>query len=546
MKDRAIEIIKNKQAVLGLELGSTRVKGILLGPDQEILASGSCEWENTLDKDTDAGGTVGVWTYSLEEVHYAISKSYGMVTDNLRQQYGVDLEGLACLGISAMMHGYLVFNAEGELLVPFRTWRNNITAEAASELTSVFQYPIPQRWSIAHLYQAMLRGEEHVRDVAYITTLAGYVHWLLSGQKVLGICDASGMFPIDLEEQGFDRKRMDKFDRYVVERGLPQPWKLADIFPRVLMAGEEAGELSEQGNRILDPSGKLASGCLMCPPEGDAGTGMVATNCVRPKTGNVSAGTSVFAMIVLEKELSAVHEEIDLVCTPDGNLAGMAHSNNCTSDYDAWIELFRQAFHVLGFNISTWDLYDKLLAAALSADKDAGGLLSYCYVSGEHITGFSEGRPLVVRPPHAPFGIGNFMRSLLFSSLCALRTGLDVLTETESVQVERICGHGGFFKSGEVGQKVMAAAMKTSVSVLQGAGEGGAWGMALLARFACLGRDGGNISLADFLDETMDKSQDSLIEPEPDDVEGFEAFFRRYHKGLPIESAAVEFLSGEV
>jgi sugar (pentulose or hexulose) kinase len=436
------------------------------------------------------------------------------------------------------MHGYVALDADGKLLVSFRTWRNNITEPASTELTALLNSPIAQRWTIAHLYQAILNGEEHVARISHVTTIAGYVHWRLTGKRTVGTDEASGMFPIDPATGDFDAAAVDRFDALIADRKLP--WKLREILPAVVSAGEDAGSLTNDGARLLDPSGTLRAGTRMCPPEGDAGTGMIATNSVRPRTGNVSAGTSVFAMLVLERPLSRVHPEIDLVLTPDGKQVAMAHSNNCTSDFDAWIALFGEAARVLGMDVPDGDLYAKLMPLALDGDPDAGGLLSYGYVSGEHVTGFSEGRPLFARRPDSSFTLPNFIRAHLFASLGALRTGLDILTREEGVRVEEIRGHGGFFKTPTVGQRIMAAATQTPVSVLETAGEGGAWGMALLAAY--LVREDRNVQLADFLDEVFADSIGSAVEPDADDVRGFDEFFERYTRGLPIEAAAVEKL----
>lgn len=525
-----MELIEQGKAVLGVELGSTRIKATIIGADYKPLASGSHGWENQL--------VDGIWTYPMDGVWEGIASCFADLADDTSSRYGVKLNRLAAAGVSGMMHGYVALDAEGNLLVPFRTWRNNITAQASEALTDLLDYPIAQRWTIAHLYQAILNGEDHVQKLAHVTTIAGYVHWRLTGERVLGTDEASGVFPIDPETGEFDMRKIKAFDDQIASRELP--WKLADLLPKVVPAGESAGTLTEAGARLLDPSGSLEPGIPMCPPEGDAGTGMIATNSVRPRTGNVSAGTSVFAMLVLEKELSRVHPEIDLVLTPDGNQVAMAHSNNCTSDFDAWISLFSQAAKALGLELGDGDLYAKLMPLALEGDPDAGGLLSYGYVSGEHVTGFSEGRPLFVRKSDGAFTLPNFIRAHLFAALGALRTGLDILTKEEGVRVEEIRGHGGFFKTPEVGQRIMAAATGTPVSVLETAGEGGAWGMALLAAY--LVREDRGVSLPDFLDRVFASSAGSAVEPDPEDVRGFNEFFARYTKGLPIESAAVKHL----
>ena len=523
------EMIQGGQAVLGIEMGSTRIKAVLIDTDNQPVASGGHGWENTLAD--------GVWTYPLEEVWAGLQSAFSDLQKNVEAQYGVVLKNVKALGISGMMHGYVVFDADDNHLVPFRTWRNNITGPASEELTRLFDYPIPQRWSIAHLYQSILNKEEHVGQIAHMTTLAGYVHWKLTGQRVMGVGEASGMFPIDINTQGFNRELAEKFDAHVADQGFS--WTLNEILPQVLCAGESAGALSEEGAKLLDPAGNLAAGVPLCPPEGDAGTGMVATNSVGVRTGNVSAGTSVFAMLVLEKELSKAHHEIDLVTTPDGKLVGMAHSNNCTSDYDAWIGLLGQAAEVLGAEVSTADLYDKLLGEALKGDPDCGGLLSFGYISGEHMTGFSEGRPLFARSSNSNFTLANFIRSHLFTALCALRTGLNILMEEEGVEVDEIRGHGGFFKTADVGQRIMAAATKSPVSILETAGEGGAWGIALLASFMI----NSDVTLPEFLNDVFADSMGAAVQPDPKDVDGFNQFFERYHKGLAIEQAAVESLA---
>jgi sugar (pentulose or hexulose) kinase len=525
------EMIRSGQAVLGIEMGSTRIKAVLIDPERHPVASGGHNWENRL-KD-------GIWTYALEDVWAGLQASFADLQQKVEARYGVSVKKLKAIGVSGMMHGYLVLDAAGQPLVPFRTWRNNLTGPASEELTALFNYPIPQRWSIAHLYQAMLNGEDHVGRIAQLTTLAGYVHWKLTGQKVMGIGEASGMFPIDIKTQDFNHALAEQFDALIQGRNVG--WKLKEILPQVLVAGAPAGELTAEGARLLDPSGKLEAGIPLCPPEGDAGTGMVATNSVAPRTGNVSAGTSVFAMLVLEKDLLKAHPEIDLVTTPDGKLVGMAHSNNCSSDLDAWIALFGQAAQALGADVSTPVLYDTLLKLALTGDPDGGGLLSYGYVSGEHMTGFSEGRPLFARSSDSRFTLANFIRTHLFSALCALRTGLNILVDEEGVAVDELRGHGGFFKTAEVGPRMMAAATGIPVSVLATAGEGGAWGIALLASYMIQKKAGE--SLPEFLQPVFAASMGTAILPDPSDAAGFEQFFERYHQGLAMERAAIESLS---
>ena len=521
-------LIENGGAIMGCELGSTRIKATLIRPDGKSLASGSCHWENRLED--------GVWTYHMEDVWQGIAGAYLALVADVRQTHGCEITRLAAAGFSAMMHGYIAVDEAGELVAPFRTWRNNFTGAASTALTKLFGWPIPQRWSIAHLYQAILNGEKHLPRVAGITTLAGYVHWKLTGEWSIGIGDASGMFPVDPVSQAWDSGMIAAFDAHIANRRYP--WKLADLLPRIVPVGQSAGRLGKDGAKLLDPSGRLQPGAPLCPPEGDAGTGMVVTNSVRPRTGNVSAGTSVFAMLVLDRKLSRAHPEIDLVLTPDGRLVGMAHSNNCTSDFNAWMALFGEAARTLGAEVTDTDLYDRLMPLALDGDADAGGLLSYGYISGEHLTGFTEGRPLFVRQPDGAFTLANFVRAHLFSALGALRTGLNVLTEQEGVRVEQLVGHGGFFKTPEVGQRIMAAATNTPVSVPQTAGEGGAWGMALLAAYAT--REERDQTLPDFLDRVIGDSIGDAVTPRPEDVDGFNRYFERYTAGLPIEAAAVE------
>ena len=529
-KGAIAEYISKGNAVVGIEMGSTRIKAVMIGEDKSPLASGGFGWENSQ--------VDGIWTYPLDQVWEGVQASYADLVKNVKSEYGVSITNLKALGFSGMMHGYIVVDKDEKQLVPFRTWRNNFTSQASEELTELFQYPIPQRWSVAHLYQAILNKEDHVKDVNYLSTLAGYVHWKLTGRKVMGVGEASGMFPIDLESRDFNTKMCRKFDEHIKDKGFN--WQLRNILPEVLVAGENAGELTEEGARLLDPRGTLKAGIPVCPPEGDAGTGMVATNSVAVRTGNVSAGTSVFAMLVLEKELSKVHPEIDLVTTPDGHLVGMAHSNNCSSDYDAWIGLLGEAAKALGAEVSTPVLYDTLLAEALKGDPDCGGLLGYGYVSGEHVTGFSEGRPLFVRSPESNFSLANFMRTHLFTALCAMRTGLNIMMVEEGVKVDEIRGHGGFFKAAEVGMKIMAAATNTAISTLETAGEGGAWGIALLASYMV--QDKKDQSFPDFIKDVFKDSMGEAVNPDPADVEGFQKFFERYHKGLAIERAAVENL----
>lgn len=524
-------MIEAGKTSLGIEFGSTRIKAVLVGEDNAPIASGSHEWENRFDN--------GVWTYTLEDIWTGLQDCYRDLAVDVKKQYDVELTTVGALGFSAMMHGYMVFDKAGEQLVPFRTWRNTMTEQAAKELTELFRFNMPQRWSGAHLYQAILNKEEHVKDIDFITTLAGYVHWKLTGEKVLGVGDASGMFPIDSTTRNWNKEMLAKFDELVAPKGYP--WKVEDILPKVLVAGEKAGTLTEEGAKLLDPTGKLQAGIPVCPPEGDAGTGMAATNSVAVRTGNVSAGTSVFAMIVLEKPLSKVYGEIDMVTTPDGMPVAMVHSQNCTSDLNAWVKLFRENLESFGVKVDTNTLYGTLYNKALEGDADCGGLLPYCYFSGEHITHFEEGRPLFARTPDSKFTLANFMRSHLFTSVGALKLGMDILLKEEGVVVDKLLGHGGFFKTKGVGQKVMAAAVNAPVSVMETAGEGGAWGIALLAAYRKNKTEGE--SLASYLEEQVFAKEESVqIAPDPKDVEGFEAFMNRYKEGLEIERAAVVHL----
>ena len=523
--------IADGRTALGIEFGSTRIKAVLTAQDNTPIASGAHDWENRLEN--------GVWTYRLEDIWSGLQDCYQDLAQNVKKQYNEDLVTIGAIGFSAMMHGYMAFDEKDELLVPFRTWRNTITAEASEQLTALFEYNIPQRWSIAHLYQAILGGEEHVASVRFFTTLAGYIHWKMSGEKALGIGDASGMFPIDLAAGDFNEEMTEKFDRLVEEKGYP--WKLREIMPKVLSAGEKAGVLTKEGAALLDTTGKLQAGIPLCPPEGDAGTGMAATNSVAKRTGNVSAGTSVFAMIVLEKELAKVYSAIDLVTTPDGSLVAMVHCNNCTSDLNAWVGLFGEFAQSMGMKADADTLYGTLYRKALEGDDDCGGLLAYNYFSGEHITGFEEGRPLFVRTPSDNFNLANFMRVHLFTSLGALKTGLDILLKEEGVQVDEMLGHGGLFKTKGVGQRFMAAAINAPVSVMETAGEGGAWGMALLASYMRSKEEGE--TLAAFLENKVFAGQKgSKEEPRKEDAAGFDQFMERYTRGLAIERAAVESL----
>ena len=517
------------KAILGIEFGSTRIKAVLVDENNAPIASGAHDWENRLEN--------GVWTYTLEDIWTGLQDCYKKLTEDVQQQYGAVIEKLAGIGFSAMMHGYLAFDKEGKLLVPFRTWRNTITQEASEALTEAFQFHIPQRWSIAHLYQAILNGEEHVPNVDFFTTLDGYIHWQLTGEKVLGVGSASGMFPIDPSTKNYYTSMIQKFDELVAPKGYS--WKVADLLPKVLVAGDAAGVLTAEGAKLLDPTGTLQAGCPLCPPEGDAGTGMVATNSVKQRTGNVSAGTSVFSMIVLEKELQKYYDEIDMVTTPSGDLVAMAHCNNCTSDLNAWVNIFKEFAESFGMEVDMNKLFGTLYNKALEGDKDCGGLLAYNYFSGEHITGFEEGRPMFVRTPNSRFNLANFMRTHLCTSLGALKVGNDILMKEEKVAVDRITGHGGLFKTKGVGQSILAAALNAPVSVMKTAGEGGAWGIALLASYM-VQKDEGE-KLEDYLqNKVFGGDEGEKMEPNPEDVAGFDEFIKLYKAGFPIERAAVD------
>ncbi|MDR0496857.1 MAG: FGGY-family carbohydrate kinase [Treponema sp.] len=523
-------IIEGKTA-LGIELGSTRIKAVLIDENYELIASGGHDWENKLEN--------GVWTYALDDVWAGVQNSFRNLADDVQKRYGLTLSTIGAVGISAMMHGYLVFNKEDKLLVPFRTWRNTMTEKAAVALTEKLQFNIPQRWSIAHLYQAILNKEDHVKDIAFLTSLAGYVHWKLTGQKVIGIDDGSGLFPVDSTVNNYHVKMLGQFEELVKPLGFS--WNISGILPKALCAGENAGTLTAEGAKLLDLSGNLQAGIPFCPPEGDAGTGMVATNAVAERTGNVSAGTSIFAMIVLEKALSKVYPEVDMVTTPAGKPVAMVHCNNCTTDLDAWAKLFRELADLTGAKIDKAALYDALYFKALEGDEDCGNLLSYNFYSGEHNIGIEQGRPLFVRLPDRNFTLANFMRTLLFSTMGTLKLGMEILTEKEHVHVDSLLGHGGLFKTKGVGQRLMAGALNTPVSVMESAGEGGAWGIAILAAYLLHGKESG--PLEQFLGGKVFAGKSSTrLEPDAKDVSSFRKFMERFVAGLKVERAAVENL----
>lgn len=517
---------KFNKTYLGIELGSTRIKAVLLGEDFKPLASGSHTWENEYKN--------GYWTYSMDDVWTGLRSCYADLKKNVKDQYGITIRRVDAMGISGMMHGYLPFDKDGNQLAEFRTWRNTTTAQAADELTELFGFNVPQRWSISHLRQAILNGEEHVKDIDMITTLAGYVHFRLTGERVMGVGEASGMFPIDSETIDYDAKMIEKFEELTKDF----PWNIKDILPKVLPAGASAGTLSFSGAKLLDDEGDLEAGIPMCAPEGDAGTGMVATNAVAARTGNVSAGTSIFSMVVLEKMLSKVYTEIDMVTTPSGRPVAMVHCNNCTSDMNAWVNLFKDTLGLMGHEVDMGELFTKLYLKSLEGDPDCGGVTVYNYLSGEPITGFDEGRPVIVRSHEKPFTLANFLKAHLYSTLASLAAGM-VILEDEKVAIDRLMGHGGLFKTPGVGQKYLAAATNSAVWVMETAGEGGPYGMALLAAYL----KNNEKLLEDFLaDDIFADAPGTKLEPLTADIMGFRDYLRRFLKGLEVEKAAIETL----
>lgn len=526
------ESILSGKTALGIELGSTRIKGVLIDLDGNVLAVGIHDWENSFVNN--------IWTYSLEEIHTGLRNCYRSLREEVEKKYGITLQKIGSIGISAMMHGYMALDKDGKQIAPFQTWRNTNTQKAADELTELFQFNIPLRWSVAHLYQRILDQEEHVKNLAYVSTLSGYIHWILTGKKVIGIGDASGMFPIDSETCDYNEGMIQKFDALIKKFGYA--WNVRDIFPKVLVAGEEAGVLTKEGVAFLDETGNLEAGIPLCPPEGDAGTGMTATNSVAPCTGNVSAGTSTFAMIVLEKQLSRVYREIDMVTTPSGFPCAMSHANNGTSDLNAWVGLFGEFAELMGYHEDKGELFAKLYMNSLKGDPDCGGLLAYGYYSGENITMLNEGRLAFLRTPESYFNLANFMKVHLYTSLGAVKMGMDILMETEKVKVERIMGHGGFFKTKGVGQRYLAAAVGAPVTVMDTASEGGAWGIALLAAYMLDKREGER--LEEYLEKRIfGKLSGETIEPYEEDKKGFDLFMTRYKAGLEIEKKAIEIMN---
>ena len=524
----AKEVITSGKAILGIEFGSTRIKAVLIDGEHKPIAQGSHTWENQ--------NVDGLWTYGIDRIWYGLQDCYADLRKNVNEQYACEIEQLAGIGISAMMHGYMAFGQDEKILVPFRTWRNTNTGQAAAELSELFNYNIPLRWSISHLYQCILNGDEHVKEITYLTTLAGYIHWRLTGKKVLGVGDASGMIPVDPATKTYDAEMVRKFDELIAPKGYS--WKLEDILPESLPAGADAGCLTKHGAERLDISGHLQPGCPLCPPEGDAGTGMVATNAVKQRTGNVSAGTSSFSMIVLEKPLSKPYECLDMVTTPDGSLVAMVHCNNCTSDINAWVKVFKEYADLLGVEQDTYQLYTRLFQIAEKGDPDCGGLVSFNYISGEPITGCMDGRPLVVRNASDKLTLANFMRAHLYGAIAVLKFGNDILFKDEQVKVDRITGHGGYFTTPIVGQKMLAAALNSPISVMETAGEGGAWGIALLAAYAVSDKQH---NLADWLEQVVFAGNTGTsVSPDAADVEGFNRYIQNYIACLPAEKAAVE------
>ena len=523
-----IDQVREGTAILGIEFGSTRIKSVLIDRNHQVIASGSHEWENDYID--------GIWTYSEEAILNGLQASYADLKKDVAERYHVTLSKLGGLGISAMMHGYLPFDSGMNLLVPFRTWRNTITGPASEKLTELFSFNMPQRWSLSHLYQAILNEEPHVKKIAFLTTLAGWIHYLLTGRKVLGVGDASGMMPIDSETCTFDASMINAFDSLVASKQFP--WKLSDILPEVLCAGESAGVLTDEGAKLLDPSGDLESGCPLCPPEGDAGTGMAATNSVRARTGNVSAGTSIFSMIVLEKPMSKVYPEIDIVTTPSGKQVGMVHCNSCTSDINAWVSLFREYSDLLGVHTEPGEVFTKLFRKSLEGDPGCGGLVSFNYLAGEPVTGLSEGRPMFLRLPDAEMNLANFMRAQIYASMETLKYGMEIMKK-ENVSIDRVYGHGGLFKTEGVAQNYLAAAIHAPVTVMETAGEGGAWGIALLADFL-VHRDPDE-KLEDYLQDRVFTGMKQLtVSPDADDENGFDQYMDRFIRCLPAQKAAAE------
>lgn len=528
------EKIEAGKTAIGIEFGSTRIKAVMVDDKGTPIAQGGHGWENQYED--------GVWTYSLDMIWNGLQDAYAELLKDVKEKYDTVIKTTGAIGFSAMMHGYMAFDKDDNLLVPFRTWRNTITEDAARELTREFGFNIPQRWSIAHLHQAILNGEDHVGDIAFFTTLAGYIHYQLTGEKVLGVGDASGMFPIDSTTRDYNADYLDKYDKLIADKGFS--WNIREILPKVLVAGEKAGVLTAEGAAKLDVSGNLQAGIMLCPPEGDAGTGMVATNSVKVRTGNVSAGTSIFAMVVMEHALKAVHEEIDVVTTPSGDDVAMVHCNNCTSDINAWANIFKGYSEAMGIEVDTDKLYTTLFKAALNGAPDCGGLAGFNYFSGEPVTGFEEGRPVFMRKVNADFSFANFMRFHLYSAVSTLKVGLDILLKEEDVKVDKLYGHGGFFKTKEVGQRIMSAATGGPITVMETAGEGGAWGMAVLALYLMFNEESGEKkALDEYLGSEIFAGEEGVtVVADEEEVKGFDSFMETFNATIPVERAAVEAL----
>ncbi|HDR1884229.1 TPA: FGGY-family carbohydrate kinase [Pasteurella multocida] len=512
---------------LGIEFGSTRIKAVLIDSQGNMLATGGFNWENKFID--------GIWTYPQELIWYGLQQAYCALNNKVQKKYGIQITKVSAIGISAMMHGYMPFDNKGNLLVPFRTWRNNITSESSQKLTALFQHNIPQRWSIAHLYQAILNEEQHISQINYLTTLAGYVHWRLTNQKVLGIGDASGMFPINLLQQTYEPFMLADFNQLITHKHYP--WQIENILPKVLLAGENAGYLTEQGARLIDPTGTLQAGCPLCPPEGDAGTGMIATNSIKSTTGNISAGTSAFSMVVLEHPLSKVYPELDMVTTPTGKLVAMAHANNCTTDINAWIKLFIECLEIFGLNTTPDEVYETLFNKALEGDTDCGGLLSYGFYSGEHSVGLSAGHPMFLHPTNSHFNLANFIRTHLYSAFAAMKLGMDILFQQEKVHITQLLAHGGIFKTANVASSILASALNVPVAVMKNASEGGAWGIAILASYLAVSQ---TQSLEQYLDQIIFKHNDIAVsEPNNSMVQGYQQFMQRYQQYISVVNTAV-------
>ena len=523
-------IISEGKAILGMELGSTRIKAVLTDSAGHVLATGAYDWENSL--------VDGVWTYELSQAREGIRGCYASLRKEVEETYGVTPASYAAIGVSAMMHGYLPFDAHGKQLSRFQTWRNTNTQEAADILTETFQFNIPLRWSIAHLYQRILDGEEHVKDLDYLSTLPGYTHWILTGQKAVGLNEASGMFPIDPKTLDYDERMVQAFDALIADKGYP--WKLRDVLPKIYAAGDVAGTLTEEGAALLDDSGTLRAGIPFCPPEGDGGTGMIATNTIVPRTGSISVGTSTFAMIVIEKELTKVYRELDVMMTPDGALLAQSHGNNGTTDLNAWVALFREFASLIGKDLDAGEAFEALYRHSLEGDADCDGMLSYCFLAGESLAGVNDGRPLFVRMPESRMTLANFIKTHLYANLAVVKMGLDILKNDGAV-IERILGHGGFFKTKEVGQKALAAAVGAPVTVMDTAGEGGAWGIALLAGYMAAKQGGSALSLVEFLDQQIFvELSGTTLEATQEEIDGFEKYMQRYVRALAAEKAAAE------